>query len=59
MPYTNTDPLVHASSAAHYMQRRASRAQDAFVDVRHGRYIGEHIPGARYVQLEGEDLSLS
>ena len=31
------------------------RAQDAFVDVRHGRYIGEHIPGARYVELEGED----
>ena len=31
------------------------RAQDAFVDVRHGRYIAEHIPGARYVELEGED----
>jgi class 3 adenylate cyclase/alpha-beta hydrolase superfamily lysophospholipase len=31
------------------------RAKDAFVDVRHGRYIAEHIPGARYVELEGED----
>ena len=31
------------------------RAQDAFVDVRHGRYIAEHIPGARYVELEGGD----
>lgn len=31
------------------------RAQDAFVDVRHGRYIAEHIPGARYVELEGKD----
>jgi class 3 adenylate cyclase len=31
------------------------RSQDAFVDVRHGRYIAEHIPGARYVELEGED----
>jgi pimeloyl-ACP methyl ester carboxylesterase len=31
------------------------RARDAFVDVRHGRYIAEHIPGARYVELEGED----
>jgi len=31
------------------------RTRDAFVDVRHGRYIAEHIPGARYVELEGED----
>jgi class 3 adenylate cyclase/pimeloyl-ACP methyl ester carboxylesterase len=31
------------------------RSQDAFVHVRHGRYIAEHIPGARYVELEGED----
>jgi class 3 adenylate cyclase len=31
------------------------RAHDAFVDVRHGRYIAEHIPGARYVELEGGD----
>ena len=31
------------------------RAHDAFVDVRHGRYIAEHIPDARYVELEGED----
>lgn len=31
------------------------RAHDAFVDVRHGRYIAEHIPGARYVELDGQD----
>jgi class 3 adenylate cyclase len=31
------------------------RAQDAFVNVRHGRYIADHIPGARYVELEGKD----
>jgi class 3 adenylate cyclase len=31
------------------------RTRDAFVDVRHGRYIAEHIAGARYVELEGED----
>lgn len=31
------------------------RAHDAFVDVRHGRYIAEHIPDARYVELEGVD----
>lgn len=31
------------------------RDHDAFVDVRHGRYIAEHIRGARYVELEGED----
>src|SRR5204863_329388 len=24
-------------------------------DVRHSRYLAEHIPGARYVELEGED----
>lgn len=31
------------------------RAEDAFVDVKHGRYIAEHIPGARYVELKGAD----
>lgn len=31
------------------------RAQDAFVDVRHGRYIAKHIPGARYIELDGGD----
>lgn len=31
------------------------RAHDGFVDVRHGRYLAEHIPGARFVELEGED----
>jgi pimeloyl-ACP methyl ester carboxylesterase len=35
--------------------RASGDSRDAFVDVRHGRYIAEHIPGARYVELGGED----
>jgi class 3 adenylate cyclase len=31
------------------------RADDAGFDVRHSRYLAEHIPGARYVELEGRD----
>lgn len=31
------------------------RTDCAFVDVRHGRYLAEHIPGARYVELPGAD----
>ena len=31
------------------------RAHDAFVDVKHGRYIAEHISDARYIELKGED----
>jgi class 3 adenylate cyclase len=31
------------------------RAGDRFIDVRHSRYMAEHIPGARYVELAGED----
>ncbi|HEX5095617.1 MAG TPA: adenylate/guanylate cyclase domain-containing protein [Acidimicrobiia bacterium] len=31
------------------------RAEDALVDVAHGRYLAEHIPGATYVELPGED----
>ena len=40
---------------AYQMVGKGPIDQDAFVDVRHGRYIAEHIPGARYVELEGED----
>jgi class 3 adenylate cyclase len=29
------------------------RRQDKVLRVAHGRYLGEHIPGARYVELEG------
>jgi class 3 adenylate cyclase/pimeloyl-ACP methyl ester carboxylesterase len=32
------------------------RAQDRFVDVRHSRYLAEHIPGARYVELAGDEV---
>jgi class 3 adenylate cyclase len=31
------------------------RAGDRLVDVRHSRYLAEHVPGARYVELPGED----
>lgn len=31
------------------------RREDPAIDVRHSRYLAEHIPGARYVELEGSD----
>jgi class 3 adenylate cyclase len=31
------------------------RAGDEFIDIRHSRYLAEHIPGARYVELEGNE----
>jgi pimeloyl-ACP methyl ester carboxylesterase/class 3 adenylate cyclase len=31
------------------------RADNTFVRVEHGRYLAEHIPGARYVELPGSD----
>jgi class 3 adenylate cyclase/alpha-beta hydrolase superfamily lysophospholipase len=31
------------------------RPDDGLVDVRHSRYLAEHIPGARYVELPGEE----
>jgi pimeloyl-ACP methyl ester carboxylesterase len=31
------------------------RAQDQFIDIRHSRYLAEHIPGARLVELPGEE----
>ena len=31
------------------------RSGDRFFDVDHGRYLARHIPGARFVELEGED----
>jgi class 3 adenylate cyclase len=31
------------------------RRDDPVIDVRHSRYLAEHIPGARYVELEGGD----
>ena len=29
------------------------RTGDRLIDVRHSRYLAEHIPGARYVELDG------
>lgn len=31
------------------------RPNDGFLDVRHSRYMAEHIPGAKMVELEGDD----
>jgi len=31
------------------------RRDDQAIDIRHSRYMAEHIPGARYVELEGRD----
>jgi len=33
----------------------AHRAEDQLVRVEHGRYLAEHIPGAKYVELDGGD----
>ena len=35
------------------------RAEDAFMDVRHSRYLAAQIPGARLVELPGADSLLS
>jgi pimeloyl-ACP methyl ester carboxylesterase/DNA-binding CsgD family transcriptional regulator len=31
------------------------RSEDNWIDVGHGRYLAEHIPGARYIELPGND----
>jgi class 3 adenylate cyclase/pimeloyl-ACP methyl ester carboxylesterase len=31
------------------------RAGDTFVDIRHSRYLADHIPGARYVEVPGDE----
>ena len=31
------------------------RAGDRYIDIRHSRYLADHIPGARYIELPGED----
>jgi len=35
------------------------RREDPFMKVEHSRYLAEHIPGARYVELEGTDSLFS
>ena len=35
------------------------RRDDSFLKVEHSRYLAEHIPGARYVELEGSDSLFS
>ena len=31
------------------------RREDQLIDIRHSRYLAEHIPGARFVELDGRD----
>ncbi len=31
------------------------RAGDQFIDIRHSRYLADHIPGAKYVELPGDE----
>ncbi len=31
------------------------RVGDQFIDIRHSRYLAEHIPGAKYVELPGDE----
>lgn len=31
------------------------KREDEFLDIRHSHYLAEHIPGARFVELEGSD----
>jgi class 3 adenylate cyclase len=31
------------------------RASDKFIDIRHSRYLAQHIPGASFVELPGEE----
>jgi class 3 adenylate cyclase len=33
----------------------AHRKDDPFIKIQHSRYLAEHIPGARYLELEGSD----
>jgi class 3 adenylate cyclase len=33
----------------------AHRREDTFIKLEHSHYLAEHIPGARYVELEGSD----
>lgn len=35
------------------------RTEDQLIDVRHSRYLAERIPGAKYVELPGQDHLLS
>jgi class 3 adenylate cyclase len=35
------------------------RREDSFLNVEHSRYLAKHIPGARYVELEGADNLIS
>jgi class 3 adenylate cyclase len=31
------------------------RSEEKFIDIRHSRYLADHIPGARYLEIPGEE----
>lgn len=57
--HANTDidvrellPLIRAPTLV------ARRADDTVIDARHARYVADHIPDARYVELPGDDNAI-
>jgi class 3 adenylate cyclase len=42
-------PSIHAPTLVLH------RSGDQFIDIRHSRYLAAHIPGARYVEIPGEE----
>src|SRR5207237_465400 len=47
----SSGPRAAATMHAAYLERTCNR----YIRVGHGRYLAEHIPGAKYVELPGED----
>jgi class 3 adenylate cyclase len=47
----------HVVGSVHVPSLVIHRAHDRLVNVRHGRWLAEHLPGARYVELPGDDHS--
>ena len=48
---TDVRPVLPSIQAPTLVLHRAS---DQFIDIRHSRYLAEHIPGAKIVELPGE-----
>ena len=54
--FLDTD-VREAARAVHVPTLVLHRSGDRLVDVRHGRWLAENVPGARYVELPGGDHS--
>jgi class 3 adenylate cyclase len=48
----------HIVPSVHVPALVIHRTHDRLVNVRHGRWLAEHLPNARYVELPGDDHSL-